>query len=630
MPMLVQKQQKKALKHNKLRHLEYYGMQETFDELYAKGKENKDFTKLMEIITSEENIKLAYRNIKNNAGSYTSGVDELTIKDIKILSESEYIEKVKKKMLWYKPKAVRRTEIPKPNGKLRPLGIPTIWDRMVQQCILQVLEPICEAKFNKHSYGFRPNRSAEHAMAEVYKHIQRSGLHFVVDIDIRSFFDEVNHPKLIKQIWELGVRDKTLICIIKEMLKAPIQMPNGKIIFPKKGTPQGGILSPLLANIVLNELDWWISSQWQEMHKHMKNPPKEHFNKKGGRILSYENDILRKKSNLKEMHIVRYADDFKIFCRKRSDANKAFIAVKQWLKERLKLEVSEEKSKVVNLKRNYSEFLGIKLKATPKSKKYVVKSHMVDKAVQRVKNTLIEQIKKIQNPVNIRDEWKTIHQYNSIVTGIHNYYKMATNISLDMDRIARNVDTVIKNRLKGRLKRKGCLESYKYIKGKYGKSKQMRFVSKIPLIPVGYIRTQPPMLKKTKVNGYTVEGRKEIHTPLKVNTITLRMLVQNQDIHRSVEYMDNRVSLYAGQNGQCAVTGKSLEIDEIHCHHKKPVKDGGTDEYRNLVIVHKDVHHLIHAKDDKTIEKYVTLIEPNKNQLAKINKYRKIAKNPAI
>lgn len=127
MPMLVQKQQKKALKRSKLRYLEYYGMQEIFNELYAKSKDNKIFTNLMEIIASEENIKLAYRNIKKNAGSETSGVDELTIKDIKKLSNSEYVEKVRKKISWYKPKAVRRVEIPKPNGKLRPLGIPTIW-----------------------------------------------------------------------------------------------------------------------------------------------------------------------------------------------------------------------------------------------------------------------------------------------------------------------------------------------------------------------------------------------------------------------------------------------------------------------------------------------------------------------
>lgn len=137
---------------------------------------------------------------------------------------------------------------------MRPLGIPTIVGRLVQQCILQVMEPICEAKFYERSNGFRPNRSAENAIAQCYKMINLQKLYFVVDVDIKGFFDNVNHTKLIQQIWHMGIRDKKLLCIIREMLKAPIIMPDGTVEHPVKGTPQGGILSPLLSNIVLNTL----------------------------------------------------------------------------------------------------------------------------------------------------------------------------------------------------------------------------------------------------------------------------------------------------------------------------------------------------------------------------------------
>ena len=214
----------------------------------------------MEIIEREENIKLAYRTIKMNSGSNTAGVDRRTIKNLMELSEEEYVRLIRKQFSNYHPRPVRRVEIPKPNGKMRPLGIPTIVDRIVQQCVLQVMEPICEAKFSENSNGFRPNRSAETAIAQCMRLIQVQHLYHVVDLDIKGFFDNINHTKLIRQIWALGIRDKKLLCILKEMLKAPIIMPNGEKVYPQKGTPQGGILSPLLANIVLNELDWWIAS----------------------------------------------------------------------------------------------------------------------------------------------------------------------------------------------------------------------------------------------------------------------------------------------------------------------------------------------------------------------------------
>ena len=219
---MTSEQQKRKPKQSKIRYTEYYDLQSIFDSLYADSLNGKTFQNLMRLIASEENIKLAYRTIKGNKGSGTPGVDKRTIKDLAALREEQYVRLIQKQFSWYTPRPVKRVEIPKPNGKTRPLGIPTIVDRIVQQCILQVLEPICEAKFHERSNGFRPNRSTEHAIAQCCRLMQVQHLHYAVDIDIRGFFDNVSHGKLIRQMWEMGIRDKKLLCIVKQMLKAQV------------------------------------------------------------------------------------------------------------------------------------------------------------------------------------------------------------------------------------------------------------------------------------------------------------------------------------------------------------------------------------------------------------------------
>jgi len=611
--------ERKKPKRSKIRYAEYYDLQKTLDRLYADSLENKMFTHLMEIIISEENIKMAYRTIKSNTGSGTAGVDKRTIQDLARMDEDKYVALIQKQFKSYHPRPVRRVEIPKPNGKTRPLGIPTIVDRIVQQCVLQILEPICEAKFYDHSYGFRPNRSTENAIARCNQLIQLSHLHYVVDIDIQGFFDNVNHTKLIQQMWQMGIRDKRLLCIVRKMLKAPIVMPDGKTIFPDKGTPQGGILSPLLSNIVLNELDWWVASQWEcfKMHK----PYKESFCSNGTPNRGAQYHAL-KATNLKEVRIVRYADDFKLFCRKRKDAFCMYAATTQWLKERLKLEVSPEKSKVVNLKQHYSEYLGFKMKARRKGEKYVVCSHMSDKAQKRVKSQLTECVKAIQHPKSDQDQHRQIFRYNSIVVGMHNYYQIATCVNLDFSPIAFAVGKQIKNRLgKQGLSKQGKLEKG-YIKSKYGGSGQIRFLKGHPLVPVGYICHKNPMAKKRSINRYTEDGRKEIHKMLGINMEILTWLMCNPRLGQSVEYADNRISLYAAQYGKCAVTGRTLNRHEIHCHHKTPKSMGGTDAYANLVIVGGLVHQLIHATEEKTICRLLKALSLDEKQRKILNKLR--------
>jgi group II intron reverse transcriptase/maturase len=617
-------QQQRAPKKSKLRHAEYYDFQEIQDRLYAQSQKGREFKCLVDLIALPENIRLAYRNIKNNNGSRTAGTDGRTIEDLARLPEQTLIGIVQRKLQWYVPQQVRRVEIPKDPGKTRLLGIPTIMDRLIQQCVLQVLEPICEAKFHEHSFGFRPNRSQEHAVSLAYRNMQISNLHYVVDIDIKGFFDNVNHGKLLKQMWTLGMRDKKLLSIISAMLKAEV----AGIGFPEKGTPQGGIISPLLSNIVLNELDWWLASQWVDFPtKHAYKPEANKY------------DAMRRR-RLKECRALRYADDFKIFTNSYSNAVKLYYATIDWLKHRLGLDISLEKSKIVNLRREHSEFLGFKMRVTLRGKrstgapKFVVKSHISDKAKARIRENTKRMIRNIEFANHSRnDEYKALCRYNAYVLGVHNYYRIATRITRDCSRLACPVQRSLKTRLKDRLKtakevqkRNISYDIPQFIRERYGGSKQMRFVGESYLVPLGYVQHSIPMMKKGITNSYTAKGRAEIHKALECVDITiLHYLMRNPIQDRSVEYNDNRLSLYSAQQGKCYITSQKMEIGDIHCHHKTPIKSGGNDRYQNLVLVTEQTHRLIHATASEVIQRYLKILRLNAKQLKKLNQLRELA-----
>ena len=612
------------LKKTKLRYNEYYDMQRVYDSLYSASKNGNNFYKLLEIIGSEENIRLAYRNLKSNKGSNTKGTDGKTIDDIKELTDETVINTVREMLADYKPKSVRRVYIPKPGSdKKRPLGIPCIWDRLVQQCILQVLEPICEPKFHNHSYGFRPNRDTHHAISRTVSMINMYKHYYCVDVDIKGFFDNVDHGKLLKQIWTLGIRDKRLISIISKILKSEIK---GEGI-PTKGTPQGGIISPLLSLIVLNELDWWISNQWETFK------PNRMSNVAAFRTYA------KKYTNLKDGFLIRYADDFKIFTSSYPNAVKLFHATKDWLKERLGLDISPEKSKVISLKEDYSDFLGFRLKVIPRGKtkqgqtKFAVESHVREKSIKKIKDNLAELTHAIQYPKNAaHSEYEEIAKYNAFVLGVHDYYSMATKVSKDFRGLAFSAQKSQKTRFRQRLKTAAEVEKNRIpchianvIKERYGKSKQLRYVGGIALAPIGYVKHRHPIQRKRGVNSYTAEGRAMIHKQLEaVDMEILHYLMRNPVWNATIEYNDNRLSLYSAQMGKCAVTGAKLMIGDIFCHHKVPRCNGGTDAYQNLILLCGNAHRLIHATDTDTIARLTDSLNLTPKQKTKVDKLRSL------
>jgi RNA-directed DNA polymerase len=296
--------------------------------------------RLMEEVCERENLKEALRRVKANKGS--PGVDGMTIDAM-----TDYLKQhwpaIREQLLngTYAPQPVRRVEIPKPDGGVRKLGIPSVLDRLIQQAVMQVLQRQWDRTFSDHSYGFRPGRSAHQAVAQAQQYIAE-GYGWCVDLDLEKFFDRVNHDKLMGEIAK-RVEDKRLLKLIRAFLNAGV-MENGLVSPSVEGTPQAGPLSPLLSNLVLDELD-------------------RELERRGHRF-------------------VRYADDCNIYVRSERAGQRVMESVTRFITEKLKLKVNETKSAVARPQER--KFLGFSFSAGPEVKR-VIAPKALDRFKQRVR-----------------------------------------------------------------------------------------------------------------------------------------------------------------------------------------------------------------------------------------------------
>ena len=254
---------------------------------------------------------------------------------------------------------------------------------------------------------------------------------------------------------------------------------------------------------------------------------------------------------------------------------------------------------------------------------------MSDKAVKKQKEKLGNQINNIKHPKTTADLMNKINVYNSMVLGIHSYYGIATDISVSCSEIAYYVSNKMEDQ-RLNISKHGITKSEGTILKRYGKSNMMRYIESYPIAPVGYVTTKKPACKRITENRYTKEGREQLHKKLGVPMVEIANMMK-QKIWKdcTVEYYDNRISLYAMQYGKCAVTGEMITADQIHCHHKIPKRYGGTDAYTNLIIVSKVIHALIHATNEDVINLHKHCIK-DKGMLEKLNTLRILANNKPI
>lgn len=572
------------------------------------SKEIPKFKGLVEIMSSEVVIMTAIHNIKANKGSKTPGIDQKIIdKDYLQKDYYEVVTDIQNSFTNYKPDMVRRKWIPKPGKQeKRPLGIPTIKDRIVQECVRLIIEPILEAQFFQHSYGFRPWRDTHMALERVKDQVHRIGYYWIVEGDISRFFDNVNHTILIKKLYHMGIADRRILMIIKEMLKAGIMDECKK---NELGTPQGGIISPILANVYLHQMDKWITREWE--NKVTQN----NYSSKRNQYQS-----LHRYSNLKPAYLIRYADDWILLTDSKEHAEKWKYRISKFLETNLKLKLSDEKTLITNIKEKPIHFVGftykvIKEPSMRKGYKPVVRPQQerIDKKLLEI----IQDIKMLRLPMTKENLIESISKINSKIRGIINYYSAANMVYFSLAKYHRRITTVAMNSLR----RKGVIfkpaREVNNLIALHSNYSTWIPAIKLPneqLIGItspAFCKYQKTYNKNQEETPFSSKGR-ELHlkrTRKQLSLARMEEILQVPEIIKfnkydkskeiyNYEYFMNRMYAFNRDKGRCKICGEPIiNGDKFHCHHistNLPLQQ--INKVQNLLSTHSKCNKLIHEK----------------------------------
>jgi RNA-directed DNA polymerase len=581
------------------------------DYLYSNSKKVKEngkhpkFFNLMEVVGSETTILTAVHNIQSNKGSNTPGLDGQTIDNIIGKDFPTVITMVQMALKDYRPLPVRRVLIPKPGkGEKRPLGIPPIIDRVIQECVRIVCEPICEAQFFNHSYGFRPMRGADMALARLQHIVHDTGYHWALEGDISKYFDTINHRKLINKLWDMGICDRRVLVIITRMLKAGIM--NETAVNPM-GTQQGAIISPLLANVYLNSFDWWISNYWATKETRYQYADQ------------HTKITALKRTKLLPAYLIRYADDWVLVTDTKEHAEKWKERVSKYLDEKLHLQLSQEKTVITNIRKKPVHFLGFEYKVVKGKARtgYITKTQP---DAQRLKGKVRELRKEIRALRKEPDRNMLVHKINLInskIRGMLEYYKCTTHVNMAMRKYTYTLKITGYCSLRS--------QGVKWIPAKSvdnllavhaGRQTQIPAIEhervKIGLTLLSFVNWKSAQPKNPSETPYSVEGRTRYFNrtgkmALHARADQLLSLSLSKYIALGLtnkiynfEFLLNRAYAYNRDKGKCRVCGIELLPHEVETHHIEPTLSiEQVNKVGNLATQHVFCHQsLVHSTTD--------------------------------
>lgn len=550
-----------------------------------------DMRNLHTMVYEPNNVALALRQLSHSGGRDSMGPDGTNIHTLENYSVMELSEIVKERLLNKKMEYVRRTYIPKSNGKKRPLGICSIWDKLVEKCMQLVLEPYCEAKFVPSSFGFREQVSAHNALAKVKNHAQT--MPFVLAIDMQDYFGTIDPDIAYRELWHIGIKDKVILNYIFRFIKKGYFEDSCKMEDPK-GAPQGSILGPLISNIYLHRFDVWLRDQGDCWHD-KSNTRFHHW--------SAKRTYLRQ-TNLKVGIHVRYADDVLIMCRTHDEAERFRYSVTKYLTRNMRLTINQEKTKIYDLTKERMKFLGYDFYAfkqntkNPKKKgKFMVANILPQKRADEITAECRRLLHNIQQKANIQ----TMHDWNAYVIGIHNYYKGMTHFYKSFDLIGWRIRKLFYHTMEAKAKFI-TEQSHKdsFLSGRYkswGKNGYYCFAN-LPIIQIGWANWDSSLIsgnkgKVSRKNPYDYQERN--HKP-GVSMEDINYLVNSSKYLKNSKYAMFRISKYSSTHGKSFLSGERVSVQEYHCHHILPVSKGGTSDFDNLCVLSETEHRILHSK----------------------------------
>lgn len=497
-----------------------------------------------------------------NEGKYTAGVDGIRVKEGKSLEVKNHNRTIRKWLLnkadiKKKPSAIRRTYIKKLNGKLRPLGIPTLLDRVIQDMVRTAIEPITEYYASDNSYGFRPKRNCHDAIGHLFNKLARRGSkQWIVEGDISGCFDNIAHDHILNNLEKWNTPEYIRLTIGK-MLKAKI-FEQGTDIENETGTPQGGVLSPMLANVALTTLDEY-GRKYRD--RNQSNP------------------------------IVRYADDFVVVCKTKEEAEKRKEEIREMLEVKIGLTLSEEKTTITNIHQGFN-FLGFNIRKykyrSPKNKYHEVGKLLIKPQIEKVQSHLWK-IKQVLKANKQAKQESIIRMLNPIRQGWAMYYRFV---------VSKDMFTLTENRLWEKLwmwvKRRHPSKSKRWIAKRYfmmegerawrfrTKDAELINIEKIPIVRYVIIKSGMRLHDGSKEASEYWKKREYVNSLNQIYSIKIEKLFKRQ----------NGMCIYCEQ----PITAEQIEKQKIHLHHFNPRSQGGDERPNNLRLLHQQCHSEAHSK----------------------------------